>query len=1033
MVTQDIIQNLIFQPGQSQDKRMAEELGIHFANIDERTDEELLLLTRKFAEFVKFYSNDDVTSAGDWSRFFPSDPDEIRQLLNNKSGEVSPHLALFLSFIKLYQAGPQESINRFTGRHLDFYFTEVLRLTKRPAIPDKAHVVLELKKNALPVGIGSNDLFSAGKDDTKVELIYRPTGETVINSAKVDSLRSIFYDKSGHETIRYAPIANSSDGMGGKLTGDEPKWPAFGSVMNTPVELGFAIASPVLRMMEGTRKVNLTLTLDNFNSAVINDTTLKGAFEIYISGEKNWLGPYEVAPTLNKENILGINFTVPSSEKGIVDYDVSIHGYHYATQSPVIQILLKTGKQGISLGYSDFEGVKIKKAKVEVAVSGITSLSLEGDQGTLNPKKPFAPFGQQPTKGSAFLVGYNEALAKKISEITISVVWKNPPKDFKSYYSAYGEKVNNEYFTTEVAFSYDGNRQFTRSGVHLFETADARDPHDFVFTTGATHSAGINPASRKVAGLKQAETRWSKNYLRELAIFSPVQFNKPAVAETEKGFVCFTLNSSFFHAEYPKKTVENILSFSKQTGTTPAYVSLNEPYTPVIQNIFMAYKAVSDEVSINTNSLDDFANDEVQFFQIAYFGQVQEHSYQRNLFNFLVDKTVSLFPEYKNEGELLIGFSELKPGDSVSVLFQVADGSEDPDLPQPDINWAVLCDNYWKPMSESEVVLDTTNQLLRSGIIKFVISHDATTVNSLMPADRIWIKAAIQKKVKAVCQLVSVVANALEVKLIDQGNDPKHLTAPLEKNKIVKLKNGNASIKSVMQPYASFGGVQAETDNDRFTRGSERLRHKNRCITAWDYERIILQAFPDVHKVKCIPHAKLITGSNKYCWLAPGNVVLVVVPDLTNKNAVDPLEPRVNSNTLSRITKLVNDRTGMQINVKVKNPAYQKLRLEFSVKFKEGFEFNFYSEKLKEQIKQFLSPWAYSTGRDITFGGKIYKSVLLNFVEEVEYVDYLEDFYLYSISEFTGQSNDLYEVQPETPDTILVSDSTHTIHEIKKD
>ncbi len=198
MVTQDIIQNLIFQPGQSQDKRMAEELGIHFANIDERTDEELLLLTRKFAEFVKFYSNDDVTSEGDWSGFFPSDPDEIRQLLNNKSGEVSPHLALFLSFIKLYQAGPQESINRFTGRHLDFYFTEVLRLTKRPAIPDKAHVVLELKKNALPVSIRSNDLFSAGKDDTKVELIYRPTGETVINSAKVDSLRSIFYDKSGH-------------------------------------------------------------------------------------------------------------------------------------------------------------------------------------------------------------------------------------------------------------------------------------------------------------------------------------------------------------------------------------------------------------------------------------------------------------------------------------------------------------------------------------------------------------------------------------------------------------------------------------------------------------------------------------------------------------------------------------------------------------------------------------------------------------------------------------------------------------------
>ena len=103
--------------------------------------------------------------------------------------------------------------------------------------------------------------------------------------------------------------------------------------------------------------------------------------------------------------------------------------------------------------------------------------------------------------------------------------------------------------------------------------------------------------------------------------------------------------------------------------------------------------------------------------------------------------------------------------------------------------------------------------------------------------------------------------------------------------------------------------------------------------------------------------------------------------------------------------------------------------VEFKVKFYSGFEFNFYSEKLKAQLKQYLSPWAYSSGRDITFGGKIYKSVLLDFVEEVEYVDYVEDFYMYSISESTGKSNDLSEVQPETPDTILVSNDTHLIYE----
>ena len=188
MAAQDIIQNLIFRHGQSQDTRMPVELGTHFVDVDERTDEELLLFAKKFAEFVKFYPKDPSKPVGDWTGFFPANLAEIKEVLKKKDGDVPPHLALFISFLRLYLEGAQKNINRFTGSHLDFYFSEVLRLVKKPAVPDKAHVVLELKKNAAPVSIGPNDLFTAGKDETKVELIYTHTGETVINSAKIDQL-----------------------------------------------------------------------------------------------------------------------------------------------------------------------------------------------------------------------------------------------------------------------------------------------------------------------------------------------------------------------------------------------------------------------------------------------------------------------------------------------------------------------------------------------------------------------------------------------------------------------------------------------------------------------------------------------------------------------------------------------------------------------------------------------------------------------------------------------------------------------------
>ncbi len=420
--------------------------------------------------------------------------------------------------------------------------------------------------------------------------------------------------------------------------------------------------------------------------------------------------------------------------------------------------------------------------------------------------------------------------------------------------------------------------------------------------------------------------------------------------------------------------------------------------------------------------LADFSNLDVQFFHVAYFGQMHEHGYQRNQFGFLADKSVSLLPLYENEGELLVGLSNLNPRDSVSVLFEVAEGSANPDLVQDPIVWSVLCDNYWKTLGSDSVVLDTTNQLRVSGIIKFVIPAEATTHNTILPADHIWLRGGVARNAAALSQLIAVAANAVEVKFSDQGNDPSHLMSALEAGRITKLKNGLAAVKTVKQPYASFGGASEEIDNDFYRRVSERLRHKDRCITPWDYERMILEEFPRVHKVKCIPHAR--EGG----WLAPGHVLIVVVPDLRNKNAMDRLQPKVDTDTISRIAEFVRRRTGLHVQVKVKNPSYHRIQLDFKVKFRTGFEFNFYSKELNRQLIDFLSPWAFASDRNISFGGKVYKSVLLDFVEELPPVDYVTDFKMYSYVEGM-EKIDVNEARPETPDAILVSDYLHVVNE----
>jgi hypothetical protein len=398
-----------------------------------------------------------------------------------------------------------------------------------------------------------------------------------------------------------------------------------------------------------------------------------------------------------------------------------------------------------------------------------------------------------------------------------------------------------------------------------------------------------------IYALSGSRSQWAIAAANAFVLKNPVFSSfKTTAPEPRSGFITFSLEKDFLHSRYRQEYVKHVMNFSK--GKETDLVILNEPYTPTIQSIALSYKAHSDEVDISSTNAGDFSNPDVQFYQIAYFGQMREHGYQRSQFSFLTQTRVSLLPAYEHEGELLIGFNNLNAGDSVSVLFQVAEGSAAPDLTQEQIVWSVLCDNYWKPLGTGGVVLDTTNQLLASGIIRFVIPGEATTQNTILPAGRIWLRAGIARHVNAVCKLIEVAANAVEVQFTDHRNDVNHLTSALEAGKIAKLKNGLSAVKSVKQPYASFGGSPEETDDNFYRRVSERLRHKNRCITSWDYQRIILEAFPKVHKVKCIPHAK--EGS----WLAPGNVMIVVIPDLRNKNATDPLQPRVDAGTLSRIT-----------------------------------------------------------------------------------------------------------------------------------
>jgi hypothetical protein len=1039
MSDKDIVQNMISQLGQSQHDRPQAALEVHFVDVDERDTNAFLRFSKQLAKYVNYYAQSTTAPLGDWTKFFGYDDDEasLDALCNNPNGDTNPNLALFLAFLKGYEA-TQVLINRFTGRHLNFYYQNVLQLLSKPAVPDKAHVVLELKKQAPQTAIAPGTLFSAGKDGIGVELLYAATRETIVSAAKVQSIRSLFVDTSGHGRILGAPVANSLDGIGEELPKDNPRWHGFGydelSAAETArgykplrnADVGFAISSPVLRMKEGNRTVTVVLDVSaaGYDLPSLN-VNLADAFAGFITNEKNWT-PVDVTSAGSSAGKLSFQVTIPASEKAIADYDQSIHGYNYTATAPVLQILLS--QNASALGYNDFKDIQVNTVEVKVDVTGIKDLDLESDEGTLDPKKAFLPFGPQPAKGSLFFVGCDEALSKKLNGLSVDLQWKGAPPNFNVHYQNYSNAPSgNKDFSVDTALVDGSGKPFNMQGAELFDDTDASAEHsiDLGHKDRATSPATPGP---ELQTLYRMGGRWKEKAVRLTAAMPLYQLYFHIQSPERPGFISFKLRQDFLHADYRTEYVANILKYAKSHSTHSTPTVLNEPYTPVLQSLTLSYSATSGEVSVASENADDFANQNVQFFQIGYFGEMRDHGHQRAQFDFVTDKRILLLPAYDNEGELFIGVSDLTAGDSVSLLFQVAEGSADPDLPRQEIVWSVLCENYWKLLGADNVVSDTTNELLTSGIITFILPGEATTENTILPPGQIWLRASVAEKTGAICQLIAIQANALEVQFLDQGNDPLHLGEALPAGKIAKLKNGLATIKSVTQPFASFGGATWESDQSYHVRVSERLRHKDRCITPWDYERMVLAAFPNIDKVKCIPHSQ--PGS----WFSPGHVTLVVVPDLRNKNALDPLQPKVDANTMAEILDFVSGsaerelrpRDGMQVQVHVKNPNYQPVKVDFNVKFRRGYEPNYHARELNTLLVQFFSPWAFTPERDISFGGKIYKSVILDFVEDWEPVDYVTDF---SMTTYVGSwSGDLNEVQAETPDTIIVSNPMHAIH-----
>ncbi len=865
-----------------------------------------------------------------------------------------------------------------------------------------------------------------------------------------------------------------------------PRWWPFGSLAaatqrqaQPAAVLGWAIASPLLALAEGSRSVQWWLALDGDPSCfdaeamrrllplsvgatadgaaagavtgaaggAVNGAGAPGSvlpFQVECSGAEGWLTPatvqvqllpgldsYPAAPAVDQRGwrTLLVSITLQEQQPAVVPPSAALHGID--GPQPLLRMMLRPAWDEAldrhHTAYQTLARLRLQRWRLAVQVSGLAGLSLRNDGGVLDPKKPFEPFGPTPSSGARLSIGHAELVGKSLDRLVLRGEWMGAPASLVEHYRNYEGAPKHDSFTLRAGLR-DGLGY--QPGPELLPLFGADRAGAWALALPLQPETGRlmtePPASDDVAD-------WRRCWVLELA-------------------------GDLQHAAYPSRALRKSMEMaaavaaSMTGGAKPvadAYV-VNPPYTPKLKSLLADYSASAEQPAVlavpgrNSGVLlhwHPFGHEALvppppppppagpgNTSAVALAVDPDAHPV------WVSGVGVPLLPAYVAEGSFYIGLAAVQAPQRLSLLFQVAEGTADPDAaPQP-VRWSVLSGNRWRSLQtgplEGSLLADGTRGLVQSGIVELQLP--AVAPSTLLPgangpapaaaAGRYWLRLQRERAIAGVCDLVALHPHAVLAERLLIGSDPPgdDLADPLLAGLVSGPLEPVPGLAKLLQPYSSFGGRPAERGAHFNSRVSERLRHRQRALTPWDYEHLVLEQFPQLHKVKCL-RADELGGE-------PGRVDLVVVPDIANRFPSDPFAPKASADLIRDVEAFLADKVPAFAQLRVTNPYFVALKVRCGVRFMPGTDEGYCRDRLNDELNRFLSPWAYDEGADLVIGGSIYANSIINFIEQRDYVDYIAGLRLFTVEQ--GRPTLVpegpgYRASAARPDAVLVAAPSH--------
>lgn len=693
------------------------------------------------------------------------------------------------------------------------------------------------------------------------------------------------------------------------------------------------------------------------------------AFVLDLSVETGWLtiDRYDVIEGTTTGTGFQIIASLPADAPSVVGCQKELHGDGWGTELPLMKLRLNS-EATINI-YSILERFCLDTINVSVDVTGVRNVVAFNSISQLDPSKPFFPFGPLPTTSSYLAISAPEAARKKIDRFRVHLYWGDLPRTedgFDGHYAGYPSKIRNQSFTANVSILSNGSWQPQShsqiQNARLFSAVDKKLKEHQVIEVESVEL--FKPVSLELGDGELDLGLKTRNGFLKLALASP--------------------DAAFGHNEYPLRLTETLESNAKarpkKRKTLP-----KPPYTPMLNKLSVDYSA-SSTLAMNASNTRQAEKHAEKVFRLHPFGAEQ-------VYPNVSGAALSFFKPFDYDGNLLLGLSARNHKGLLSVYFSLADDSERSNT-EGEIrhHWSYLTSTGWARLSPDAIVNDGTKGFLCSGIVVLDLPEDLAYEYSDMPGNCAWLKISSNEESRNFCSLRNVKTHAVQLtrSADDRAEfDPKAAVWEELEWKSQSTIPGLQSIRQ-LDGFANIG--MAEKRSELITRVSERIRHRGRAVTAWDYERLILERFPFVGKVLCLPNrSKLVAGKR------PGNLLIIVTPLVMDAHRVIGKTPKLSAVHLQDIHDYVKAHSTAFNTIEVTNPSYEHVQVRCTATFEDYASSGLYIDRLNDDISRYLNPWE-DAGYGLNFCQTIKREDLYSYIYNLDYIKFVTDFSMLHIT-----------------------------------